>query len=124
MRATNGLDYAIPAGRLAVVGEISVVDGELHRAGVVYKVEGNGASLVSLIEKRDLVHAYREGKVEVHAAHRRMMSNVILVHPERERTVEMSAAELERYRAQAREQDDAPKQAARPGPLECAAFST
>jgi hypothetical protein len=39
-----------------------------------------------LIEQRDLVQAYREGKVEVHPAHRRMMSNVILAHPQRDRT--------------------------------------
>jgi hypothetical protein len=44
-----------------------------------------------------------------------MMSNVILAHPNREQTVDMSAAELERYRTQARERDDAPKQAPRRG---------
>jgi hypothetical protein len=44
-----------------------------------------------------------------------MMSKVILAHPKREQTVEMSAAELERYRAQARERDDGPKQAPRRG---------
>jgi hypothetical protein len=42
-----------------------------------------------------------------------MKSKAILAHAKRERTVEMSAAELERHRAQTRE-DDVPKQAPRP----------
>jgi hypothetical protein len=55
----------------------------------------------------------RDGKFEVHPAHQRMMAKVILAHPREH--VEMSAAELERYPTQARERDDAPKQAPRRG---------
>jgi hypothetical protein len=114
----DGQDYAVPAGRHAIVGEISIVDGELRRAGVVYQVQDNAASIVSLIDQRDLVRAYRDGKVEVHAAHQHMMAKVFLAH-KHEQTVDISAAELERYRAQVRERDDAPKQSPRrrPGPL-------
>ena len=68
----------------AIVGEISVVDGELQRVSAWPTKRRYRASLVSLIEQRDLVQAYREGKVEVHPAHRRMMSNLILAHPQRE----------------------------------------
>jgi hypothetical protein len=42
------------------------------------------------------------------------MAMVIPAHSQHEQTVDMSAAELEPYRAQ-REQDDAPKQAPRRG---------
>ena len=86
----NGQDYAVPAGRHAIVGEISVVDGELRRAGVVYQVQDNAASIVSFIEQRDLVRAHRDGKVEIHADHQALMAKVILAHSKREQTVEMS----------------------------------
>ncbi len=42
-----------------------IVDGGLRRAGVVYHVQDNAASIVSFIEQRDLVRARRDGKVEV-----------------------------------------------------------
>jgi hypothetical protein len=44
-----------------------------------------------------------------------MMAEVVLAHSKREQTVELSATELERYRAQARDRDDAPNQAPRRG---------
>jgi PAS domain S-box-containing protein len=59
--------------------------------------------------------ALRDGKVEIHAAHQAIMPKVILAHPKCEQTVEMSAAELERYRVQARERNDGLKQAPRRG---------
>jgi hypothetical protein len=87
-------------------------DGETRMC----KAADNAASIVSLIELRDLVRAYRDGKVEVHAAHQSMLANVSLAHPKREQSVEIEAAELERYPTQARERDGAPKQTPRHGP--------
>ncbi len=82
---------------------------------MVYQVQDNAASIVSIIEQRDLVRAYRDGKIEVDPAHQALMVKVILAHSKREQTVEMSATELERYRAQTRERDDTPNQAPRRG---------